>query len=415
MAPLRAIESDLLAEAGPDIAQTEAERRIMEAELKKLESKAAGGCGASREAARNLAVDIYKLPINAAPKLLVDDATAEAIEKQLAAQGGRLVVAGCEGGLFDVMAGRYSSNGSGNLDCFLKGHAADDLRVDRVSRGSIYVERCCLTLAYAVQPEVIRGLADKPSFRGRGLIGRFWYAVPRTLLGRRSINSEPVSSLVTEDYERLVRRLAAITAGEFGPRLLTLDAGATGLFFHWQVEVESMLGGGGRLSSMTDWGGKLCGLTARLAAIMHLVVESESSEPWEVPVSESVMESAITLARWSIPHAEAVIDLMRGIAGPVEDAEHLLQWIRERGLTTFTRREAHTQGRRRFDGDPERLDAALKLLAEYEWINPILTLGQQRRAGRRPSQTFAVNPAATDRTQNPQNAIQPVGRVRGVI
>ena len=42
------------------------------------------------------------------PKLLVDDATAEAIEIQLAAQGGRLVVAGCEGGLFDVMAGRYS-------------------------------------------------------------------------------------------------------------------------------------------------------------------------------------------------------------------------------------------------------------------------------------------------------------------
>ncbi|MCY2981701.1 MAG: hypothetical protein NTU79_23825 [Planctomycetota bacterium] len=43
-------------------------------------------------------------------------------EKQLrmclAAQGGRLICAGAEGCLFDVMAGRYSS-GVGNLDCFL--------------------------------------------------------------------------------------------------------------------------------------------------------------------------------------------------------------------------------------------------------------------------------------------------------
>ncbi len=96
------------------------------------------------------------------PKLLVDDATAEAVEMQLAAQDGRLICAGAEGGLFDVMAGRYSS-GVGNLDCFLKGHAGDDLRVDRVIRGSIVVDRCCLTLAYAIQPEVIRGMADRPS------------------------------------------------------------------------------------------------------------------------------------------------------------------------------------------------------------------------------------------------------------
>jgi len=135
--------------------------------LKNLEKKAAGGCSESRQSAGSLATELSSEPVAALPKLLVDDATAEAVEMQLQAQGGRLITAGCEGGLFDVMAGRYSS-GVGNLDAFLKGHAGDDLRVDRVTRGSIFVPRCCLTLAYAVQPEVIRGMADKPSFRCLG-------------------------------------------------------------------------------------------------------------------------------------------------------------------------------------------------------------------------------------------------------
>ena len=159
MKPLRLIEKELSEEAAPEVARAAADRRIKESELKGLEKKAAGGCGESRRSAGDLAAAMSAEPVAALPKLLLDDATAEAVEMQLAAQGGRLVVAGCEGGLFDIMAGRYSS-GVGNLDAFLKGHAGDDLRVDRVTRGSIMVSRCCLTLAYCVQNDVVRSMAD---------------------------------------------------------------------------------------------------------------------------------------------------------------------------------------------------------------------------------------------------------------
>ncbi|MGN6544424.1 MAG: YfjI family protein, partial [Aureliella sp.] len=184
--PLKAIEHELVEAARPHIARLISDRRVLEKELAELEKRAAKGCGESREQAGELAAKLAMEPEPSLPKLLLDDATAEAVEAQLALQRGRLIVAGCEGGLFSVMAGRYSS-GMANFDCFLKGHAGDDLRVDRVTRGSIVVDRCCLTLAYAVQPDVIRGLARQPSFRGRGLIGRFLYAVPQSLLGRRRI------------------------------------------------------------------------------------------------------------------------------------------------------------------------------------------------------------------------------------
>ncbi|MFY8202499.1 MAG: YfjI family protein, partial [Pirellula staleyi] len=269
--PLREIERELMEMAAPEVARLSSARRVKENKMKKAERKACDkSCDESAQLASVLAAELSNEPVATLPKLLVDDATAEAVEMQLAAQGGRLICAGAEGGLFDVMAGRYSS-GVGNLDCFLKGHAGDDLRVDRVIRGSIVVDRCCLTLAYAIQPEVIRGMADRPSFRGRGLIGRFLYSLPETRLGKRSINSDPVSSHVAVCYSALVRRLASIQANGDEPRLLAMAPDATSCFYRWQVEVEGWLGDSGWLREMRDWGGKLCGLTARLAAILHLV------------------------------------------------------------------------------------------------------------------------------------------------
>ncbi|TWT79121.1 hypothetical protein CA13_05190 [Planctomycetes bacterium CA13] len=407
MRPLRAIEHELIESAGPDVARLAADRRMREAELKELERKGAKGCGESREGACELAAELAVEPVASMPKLLVDDATAEAIEMHLASQCGRLVVAGCEGGLFDVMAGRYSS-GMGNLDCFLKGHAGDDLRVDRVERGSLNVPRCCLTLAYAVQPEVIRGLAGRPSFRGRGLIGRFLYSVPETTLGRRRINPEPVSEIIDARYETIVRRLARVPDRDDGlPELMNLTTSASRHFEAWQHEVEGWLAEGGRLFELRDWGGKLCGLTARLAAVMHLV-SVDDLEPWTVPIDEPAIVAAIEIGRWAVPHAEAVIGLMTGSTGPADDAVYVLRWIRESGLREFSRRDAHVHGRARFDGEPNRLDDALELLVDRGWIRPV-TEDSSIRRGRPASPRFSVHPEienAATRSHNTQKSVE---------
>lgn len=418
MEPLRLIERDLVEVAGPDIARAQADRRVREAQAKEAEKKAAKGDEAARAEALQLAEELAAEPVPAMPKLVVDDATAEAIEVALAAQGGRLIVAGAEGGLFDVMGGRYSA-GIGNLDVFLKGHAGDDLRVDRVLRGSLIVDRCCLTLGYAVQPEVIRGLAGKPSFRGRGLIGRFLYGVPETTLGRRLVDPEPVPDPVAGEYEALVRRLASIPEGFDGPWLLTMSPEARERFLAFANEVESMLGDDGRLASLRDWGGKLCGLAARLAGVLHLVA-ADAADPLSVPIGVDSIEAAITLARWAVPNAEAAIGLMAGGDGSVDDAAYVLRWLRERVEPEVSRREVHVHGRRRFDNDPERLDRALAALVDRGWLRPV---DEGPRGPGRPSVRFIVHPSvaagsvpqvhrmADPPRENPQAA----ERVRGVI
>jgi len=179
-APLRSIEAEMIEAAGPEVARAMSDRQMKEAALKKAETKASGGDVTARADALALAVQLACEPVAPMPRLLVNDTTAEAIEITLAAQGGPLFVVGCEGGIFDTMAGRYSS-GVANLDCFLKGHAGDDLRGDRVTRDSLIVDRVWLTLCYAVQGKILRGMASQRAFRGRGLVGRFLYAMPESL------------------------------------------------------------------------------------------------------------------------------------------------------------------------------------------------------------------------------------------
>ena len=57
-----------------------------------------------------------------------------------------------------------------------------------------------LSIGLSPQPDVLRGLASKPGFRGRGLLGRFLYLLPPSPLGYRALCSDPVPASVRAAY-----------------------------------------------------------------------------------------------------------------------------------------------------------------------------------------------------------------------
>ncbi|MEW8331608.1 MAG: DUF3987 domain-containing protein, partial [Candidatus Thiodiazotropha sp.] len=124
-------------------------------------------------------------------RLVADDVTPEKLASLLAENDGKMAIVSAEGGIFESIAGRYS-NGIPNLDVILKGHAGDNLRVDRIGRESELIDSPALTIGLTVQPEVLKGLATKPGFRDRGLIGRFWLVMPPSMTGRRKIETQPI-------------------------------------------------------------------------------------------------------------------------------------------------------------------------------------------------------------------------------
>ena len=97
--------------------------------------------------------------IPAVTRLLANDVTPEKLAGILAEQDGTQAILSAEGGIFSILAGRYSQNGV-NLDLFLKGHAGEEYRCDRVGRPPEFIPRAMLTMGLAVS-------AGRTGFPGR--------------------------------------------------------------------------------------------------------------------------------------------------------------------------------------------------------------------------------------------------------
>src|SRR5829696_6634709 len=184
--PVAEFERDQATATLPAITETITLRRIADqaaAHAEAAASKAPADQQEERQAeAIARAAEAANLMVPPVPRWLVDDATPEALAGLLATYG-RIALLSPEGDVFDQMAGRYSQAAGPNLGVYLKGHAGDLLKVDRRGRPPEYVERPCLTIGLAVQPEVLRGLASRPGFGGRGLLARFLYSLPPSLVG----------------------------------------------------------------------------------------------------------------------------------------------------------------------------------------------------------------------------------------
>lgn len=390
--PLREVESELIRDSKSSVAEELSRYRQAESRLRKLEKAAAESVDAMKrdevgKEALELASKLATWMKPEEPTLIVDDATSEKLAMMMQANGERIASMSAEGGVFDLMAGKYA-NSSTDISLYLMGHSGDTLSVDRVMRASVKLDSPALTMALAIQPEVIRGIAGTPAFRGRGLLGRFLYAIPKSWIGNRKIAPAPVSDVAALAYSQAIKRLSGFEPDEDGrPRRIQLSTDAVGKFNLFCTWIETELGSGS-LESMTDWGGKLAGVTLRIAAIIHCA-DHNGKAGLDHDIDAATIESAQRIAQWAIPHAAGALDLLAASEDEArEDAEYLLRWLRTDRPTelTFDRRDAQRHGHRRFNGKPLRLDAAMDLL---ESTSHIAKLDGPKMGGR---VTYAVSP-----------------------
>jgi len=324
------------------------------------------------------------------PRLWTDDVTPEKLAMLMAENHERLGIFSAEGGLFGILAGRYS-NGAPNLNIFLKSHAGDPERVDRGSRDTVFLNNPALSMGLTVQPEVLRGLTQKREFRGFGLLARFAYALPKNTLGHRTMSAPTVSEELIMRYGARIKAILAIpwkedsVTGDNIPRVLKLSEDAWSLWLRFWHEIEHKLTDGGELSHIQDWGGKLPGLVARVAGLIHVARHGDGS-PEDHPVSDLDMDLAIEWGTAVKSHTLAAFDYM-GADQALEDARTILKWIGRIKKTEFTFRECHHGNQRKFPR-AEAVEPAIRVLEERHFIRE---RPHGKRSGR-PTRRFSVNP-----------------------
>jgi replicative DNA helicase len=401
MAPIHAAERALTEAARPARLEAEVTLRVQtsqaEAAIKKASTAAEDNDTLLAEAisAQATAAESALPP---QPVLFVDDITPEAASSVLAEQGGRLAILSAEGGIFAIIAGRYSGNV--NMEFFLKGHAGETIKVNRRGREAEHVERPALTLGLAVQPSIFRDCGQIHGADERGLLGRILYALPESTLGRRDPRAPEVPAAIAAAYQRRMQALALTFRDLTEPVVPALDHDAQEQLIALLAWIEPRLAPGAAFAPIQAWAGKLAGAVVRIAGQLHIADQAGTpgGRGWDQPIGADTFGRAEQLGRYYLAHALTAFDLM-GADDELDNARAVLAWITRTGAAAFTRRDAFNALRSRRFPKVTDLYPALTLLTDHGHIR----LGHSPTAGRRGRQTVAyeVHPC---HAQNAENA-----------
>ncbi|GAB7040704.1 MULTISPECIES: YfjI family protein [Catenuloplanes] len=364
--PLEAAEATLADKSRAAVAEAAALKDIASRQAEHAKTVAAKATsdkrdGATAEAvAAALAAEAITVP--ALPRLFADDATPEKLISLMADNGGRMAVISDEGGVFDMLAGRYSS--APNLDPYLKGHVGRPIRVDRHNREGEFIPRPALTVGVMIQPSVLRKFGGNDDLAGRGLVARFLFVLPASLAGYREIDPDPIPTPVRDLYAEKIHGLAATLAEWSDPAVVALTDDAARIRATAAADIERHLRPGGALRDVREWANKLAGTTIRLAGLLH--VAHRPDDAWRHPIDAGTMADAVKLAEFFVAHYQTARDMITAdkATGP---ARHVLTRLIEKDVTTFTVRELHRSVRRQIRSAAE-VAATLDNLAQLGWV-----------------------------------------------
>lgn len=334
----------------PQIKAAESKQKTLEVKLKEMRN-AAGKADENKYISLQDSIErleVEQNPIPKCPQIWTGDVTPEHLATIMAANDGAMATLSDEGGIFDILGGLYS-DGRANIDLFLQAHAAGSVRVDRGSRPPIFMQRAVLTIGLTVQPEVIRNICRNKTFRGRGLLGRFLYAMPKSNIGTRSFAEAPMNEEVSLNYRNALKSILNLPdCFEDGIKTqytLKMTHEAYEKWLAYARTVEALMGEEiGHLSHITDWAGKLPGAIARIAALIH-IMRYAYQEPWQHFIFLEDMASAVKIGHVLTNHALAVFDLLQQDRAQ-QIARTIYQWIKRGKFQVFTRRELQRNFRR---------------------------------------------------------------------
>ena len=383
-------EKDFNEMRGPEIRKNRQERENLERKIEGLRDQLRKSENEEAEAELfYLEGELDDLEEMKDVRFFADDCSSEALTSLLANNGGVFSVISTEGGIFDIMAGRYSSKA--NIDVWLKGHCGDAIRVDRLGREPEYIPHPALSAILSIQPSVLDEIMSNTTMTGRGLIARFLYASPPSRIGSRVFCSPPVPENTAKAYKDLVYSLMAIPKPEETSKLILSDR-ATEIISDYFSEHEAFLAGEGQIIS--DWGAKYIGAILRIAGL--LCVAEAGGFASEIP--GETMSKAIEIGKYFLAHSTYAYSMM-GNDLTIKKAQFFLGRIKRERITMVKRWELAKLCRGMYFKNSESIQPTLELLENYGYIR-IETAEDVQRPGRKSDTMIVVNPAVYSGKKN---------------
>lgn len=334
-------------------------------------------------------------------RLLTTDATLESLHKLLEQNQAGIFVLRDEltGWLTSLEKIGRESERSFYLECW---NGDSSFTIDRIGRGSIYVENCCVSLFGGIQPTRLRSYFADAMVDGQssdGLIQRFqlliWPDKPR----KWRYEDRKRDTEAFKNAEQVYRRIAGLNADV--PLRLKFSEEAQAFFQGWLTNwMDVELRDEELHTSLESHLSKYRSLMPSLALLFSLADGDLEN------VNADHAKQAAAWCTYLREHAERVY---ASRTNPDYSAALALKRKMEKGLLgatdgTFTFRELSRKEWAELSR-PEQARAALETLVQYNWVRLEKRTTEGVRAGLinggRPSEIYRINPKILERIQRP--------------
>jgi putative DNA primase/helicase len=255
--------------------------------------------------------------------------------------------------------------------------------MDRIGRGSVHVDACCVSMLGGIQPARLRSyladaLQDGP--QNDGLFQRFQVLIyPDVPQGWQYVDRPPNSAAIA-GAEALYHRLAHLDAAE--PLRFHFAADAQELFIAWLTDLEGKVRCDDLHPALVAHVAKYRSLMPSLALLFELADDG----------TETVLiQHAQQAAAWCDyleSHAERIYSMLISPErqAAAELGRHLKAgWKRQDGM--FTVRDVYQNNWRGLT-TPEDVRRALPLLQDAGWVRRV----EVEQGKGRPTELYAINP-----------------------
>ncbi len=380
--PLYEYEHEYNEQHASEIRQNHRDRETLQRRINTLQKKEETSLDWVQESELfNLQEQLADMPELKPLRLYADDCSSEALASLMAANSGTISVISTEGGIFDVMAGRYNSRA--NIDVWLKGHCGDAIYVDRKTREAESILHPTLSAILTIQPSVLEEIMDNTTMSGRGLLARFLYSFPPSRIGTRTFRSTPIPADVNAAYRKMVFDLMNIQRPA-EPKTLILSAEAGMVLDEYFGTHERYLVGEGQ--AIADWASKYIGTVLRIAGLLHAAELNGEDRP---SISAQTMNRAIRIGAYFLAHAQYAYSMM-GTDLCIQKAKFVMAKLTKKNVREIKRNELFQMCRGKFFKKTDELFPTLELLEDHGYLlleQPIVC-----SVGRPPDVKVIVNP-----------------------
>ncbi|MCC6486392.1 MAG: DUF3987 domain-containing protein [Candidatus Hydrogenedentes bacterium] len=320
-------------------------------------------------------------------RLIVNDATFEALHQTMSENPAGILV------IRDELTGWWSQLDRAGREgerafCLQAWNGDTGHTIDRIGRGTIHVEACCMSMLGGIQPGRLRSylvdaLEDGPS--NDGLIQRFQMLVwPDTAPDWKYVDRAP-DAVSEQQAMRVFRRLVEVDAED--PERFHFAWDAQRLFIEWLAELEAKIRGDELHPALISHLSKYRSLMPSLALLFHV---AETCGGGTDTVSLRHAQQAAAWCDYLESHARRVYSCV--VTPQLRAARELAEKIKHRKVGAdrfFSCRDVYLKGWSGLDS-PEAVKQAAEVLQDAGWVRDLST--ESGPFGGRPSNRYEVNP-----------------------